>query len=129
MVNGPSGCNTVCGCGRTACAGAVLGNCKQKRLIVRIVKRNRFVVPECLFIWMVLHGVAGNAGRLNILFRLHGEELLGPGCCFRQPSQRVICSKNSYHVPADTYHRYLVSGIQRIAAGFSNVECCVTISF
>ena len=78
---------------------------------------------------MFLHGVAGYTGRLNILFRLYGRELLGPGCCFQRPSQVVIRSKDYHHVPADTYHRYLVSGIQRIAAGFSSVECCVTMSF
>ncbi len=78
---------------------------------------------------MFLHGVAGYTGRLNILFRLYGRELLEPGCCFQRPSQVVIRSKDYYHVPADTYHRYLVSGIQRIAAGFSSVECCVTMSF
>ena len=87
-------------------------NGKQERLIMRTVKRNRFVVPEYLFIGRVLHGVVGYTGRLNILFRLCSEELLRPGCCFRQTCHMVIRSKSPDHVSVDTYHRYVVRGIQ-----------------
>ena len=87
-------------------------NWKQKRLMVRAVKRNRCGVTECLFIWMVLRGAVGYTGRLKFLFKLCSEELLEAGCCFRKTYQMVIRSKSPDHVSVDTYHRYVVIGIQ-----------------